>query len=262
MPIKEKHTSFPAFDLSEYVSDVDDADDDASISTKYQTKEDQDVAVFMAIAERLSMQSLLHLLQGHVRAMVNVMEEPVARMTRHNVHIVKKRFCFAEESNADVHCQVFEIESIKDEVELWWTDDEMGKMRKKAIDTVKHFRKLKQKYSQAIEIIATDPVEEDTKKQKHKVEQSMKLLTKESYARGLETHIVPLLGQLRTESVGAVLDEQDKFSKAPYDESSEAIAAVSAAYSQLSRMFAEKLGACDHVEALKSIMGKWTRTEE
>jgi hypothetical protein len=192
---------------------------------------------------------------------VNVMEEPVAQMTR-TVHIVKKRFRFDEESNADVRCQVFEIESVKDEVELWWSDDEMGKMRKKAIDTVKHFRKLKKKYAQAIETIATDPVEEDTKRQKQKVEESMKLLTKESYARGLETHIVPLLGQLRTESVGAVLDEQDKFSKAPYGESSEAIAAVSSAYSQLSRMFAEKLGACDHVEALKSVMAKWTRTEE
>jgi hypothetical protein len=262
MPIKEKHTAFPTFDLSEYVSDFDNAsDDDASISTKYQTKEDQDVAVFMAIAERLSMQSLLHLLQGHVRAVVNYMEEPVAQQKRETV-VVKKRFRFAEESNADVRCQVFEIESVKDEVDLWWSDDEMGKMRKKAIDVVKHFRKHKKKYSAAIEVIATDPVEEDTKKQKQKVEESMKLLTKESYARGLETHIVPLLGQLRTESVGAVLDEQEKFAKASYDESCEAIAAVSSAYSQLSRMFAEKLGACDHVEALKSALARWTRSDD
>lgn len=261
MPLKEKgKVAFPKFDLNEYVSDDLNSDDDASMASKYQTKEDQDVAVFMAIAERLSMDSLLHLLQGHVRAVVNVMQEPVA--ARQVVtSMVKKRFRWAEENNSDIYCQVFEVESVKEEEALWWSDDEMGKMRNKAIEAVKHFRKHKMKYSQAIEIIATDPVEEDSKKQKQKVESSMKILIKESYARGLETHIVPLLGQLRSESVGAVLDEQDKFVESSYEEASEAIAAVSSAYSQLSRMFAEKMGACDHVEALKAALAKW-RVEE
>ncbi|CAJ1957987.1 unnamed protein product [Cylindrotheca closterium] len=58
-------------------SDGDDDDDDHSIhdedwadlEEEYEKKEDEDVAVFRAIVDHMPIESLLHLLQGHVRAL-------------------------------------------------------------------------------------------------------------------------------------------------------------------------------------------------
>ena len=62
MPIKETFSSFPVFDIESQLSDSDTSSaNDSVLSAKYATKEDQDVAVFMAIAERLSIKSLSHL---------------------------------------------------------------------------------------------------------------------------------------------------------------------------------------------------------
>ena len=65
--------------ILDYHSDDDFSDDDdhsmednedwADLEEEYEKKEDEDVAVFRAIVDHMPIESLLHLLQGHVRAL-------------------------------------------------------------------------------------------------------------------------------------------------------------------------------------------------
>lgn len=261
MPIKEgQNASFPKFDLDEYVSDDAMSDDEASIASKYRTKEDQDVAVFMAIADRLAMESYMHLLQGHVRCQLSSMDQMQSHFPDNEKEVVvaEKRFRWSEDKYHEVKCVFFEIDSYKD-ADMWWTDDEMSEMRLNAIDTVKHFRRHRKKYIKAVETIVTAPVEENTKANRHKTESAMKFVAKETHARGLEAHIVVLLSELRSETSNAVLEEQELGLREGlnYDEMANGIRERYRAFSQLSRSFAEKIGSCDHVEALKATMGRW-----
>ena len=65
-------TPFPdlaADEVSTEVSDVD-SDDEEAIAERqqqYQTKVDQDVAVFLKLTEKMSLESLLHLMEGQAR---------------------------------------------------------------------------------------------------------------------------------------------------------------------------------------------------
>ena len=74
--VTQPKTSYPQLVLPELDLITDDGSNSGSEVTeensvqreKYSTKLDQDVAVFMIIAEKLSVTSLVHLLQGHVRS--------------------------------------------------------------------------------------------------------------------------------------------------------------------------------------------------
>ena len=262
MPIKETFSSFPVFDIESQLSDSDTSSaNDSVLSAKYATKEDQDVAVFMAIAERLSIKSLLHLLQGHAQSQMMQFDEEKKKPVKPPKKMVKKRFRWAKaKDRVNVKEVVYKIESVKN-YPLWWTDDEMGEMRQQAIDAVKYFRKKKKKYTEAIEAIATAPAYEDTPSNRALVEKAMKQLTKDSYARGLESHIVALLGEFRAETVNAVLSEQERcyYDRNTYDETAEYLRERSVEFSHLSHCFSQKMGECDHIEALKAMLAKWVK---
>jgi hypothetical protein len=263
------------------------SDDDSIKREKYSTKEDQDVAVFMNIANRLPIQSLLFLLHGHVQSqqqlpssyveatrIAKLLEQEkqqqqqsnssssgpvdsgsVATTTtttaspQHKTQRVKK-FRFAEiRGGQDVRCIVHLVEDCKDIKELWWSDTEMMDIRRQAIDAVKYFRKHRPDYLQAVENIAREV----------DVEESMKKLVQDCFARGLEAHIVALLSKTRSETVHAVLDEQRecKLCNDSYELTCESLRGQSVAYSQSNAKFARKMAECDQIEALKAILSKW-----
>jgi len=275
---------FPAFDLSEFLSVGGESDDDASINSsasKYQTKEDQDVAVFMAIAERMSISQLTHLLQGKSRLELNLPPLPTRRTKKTPSDTTSptnkatgskdgapatvpfkriKKFRFAEIAGGkQVRTVVHEIQSIKRMPWLWWSDDEMLQIRKQAIDTVKHFRKHRPTFAGAVESVATKSTVNDPA-----VQDAMKQLTRDSFARGLETHIVSFLAQARRECVQAVLDEQRecRLCNDSYELAGESLRGQSQAYSQTSRTFAARMAGCDQIEALKATLSVWEAGQE
>lgn len=238
---------FPVFELADRDVEIMERDEET-----YATKEDRDVAVFMQIAERLSIQSLLHLLQGHAKSQVDSYNlDNVSVYTRKSGKRRKKKFRFAKQL-----CVTKVVENTRD-LPLWWSEVEMGEMRIQAIETVKYFRKYRAKFVHAVEILAEDPITDQTKQQIQRVERSMKQITKDSYARGLEAHIVPLFGELRSESVHAVLLQQERLAYTQASDRTLALAQISSQYSKLSRCFSRKMGECDHIEALKATLGRW-----
>ncbi|KAL3912793.1 MAG: hypothetical protein SGARI_000972, partial [Bacillariaceae sp.] len=67
----DSEAGVPGAILSDGTDSSSDEEEDAAIerkSQKYRTKEDEDVAVFMNLAKRMSLKSLLHLLKGHVQS--------------------------------------------------------------------------------------------------------------------------------------------------------------------------------------------------
>jgi hypothetical protein len=264
-------TAFPEFgipDLESTDNSCSSEDEDSVQREKYSTKEDQDVAVFMAIAERLPIKSLLHLLQGHVRSQnadvwhydtIRMLRDATAKEEHDGAPApqlpplkLKKVFRFAEIRGGEIRKRVHEIESLKDVKELWWSDEEGMEMRMQAIETVKHFRKHRKTYIQAVEAVAsgTDPLE---------VEAGVRQLSKDSFARGLEAHICSFLSRARSETVQAVLEEQKECRMCgdSYELTAESLRGQSLAYSQTSRTFAAKMGQADQIEALKAAMSTW-----
>jgi hypothetical protein len=230
---------------------------------KYRTKEDQDVAVFLSLAQRMSLKSLLHLLEGQARAQslspeylakYSALAESESMRTKVQKPLAKhKCFRFAEVMDHQVRGVVHEVESWKDITELWWHPEEMQAIRSDLIQTVQFFRKHRPLYTKAMEIVvkATEP--------ESVVEDHMRILTQDSYARGLESHIVSLFSGNRKDTVRAVLQEQSErlSSGDDYEMTSHCLREQSLAYSQLSAGFAGKMAQCDHIDALKALMSRW-----
>ena len=252
-------------------------DDSASLESrraKYETKEDEDVAVFMGLAQKLPLASLLHLLKGN--AMANNREllqySDVSYCTalsainqkKHKSIKKIKKFRFAEVCGNNVRCVVHEVESLKSHMELWWNESEIRRIRGNAIKDVKYYRKYRPDYVESVEMLtsSTSPAYDGDDKSGiiALVEEHMKKLTQDSYARGLETHIVFLLSSLRREAVQAVLEEQEeckRCSDSP-EVACESLREQSVAYSDHSRRFAQRVAKCDHIEALKASISAWT----
>ena len=272
MTLGQANDKFPKFDLLDLTGG--DSDDDVSLqsnSSKYQTKEDQDVAVFMQIAERLNFEQLTHLLQGKTHSELNLpplpptrspssravtSTSPIAPATPILKRVKKFRFALIA-GDKHVRSVVHEIQSIKRMQHLWWSDEEMLQIRRQAIDTVRHFRSRRPSFIQAVETVASsnDPA---------LVEASMKQLTRDSFARGLETHIVSFLSQARSETVKAVLEEQMECRTCndSYEVTCESLRGQSLAYSQASNAFATRMAGCDQVEALKATLSQWEPGQE
>jgi hypothetical protein len=323
---QSKKTKYPQLVLPE----LDMTDDSSRTSTgssdeensvqreKYSNKVDQDVAVFLMIAEKLSVTSLVHLLQGHVRSQqyhtwhfdtINAIQQEkdqsmLIQIEQQNddavvQHIKKKRkksFRFATIRNGDVRTIVHEIESIRinnsdnnnnyvnedyNTDDIWWSQADMMTFRINAIETVKHYRKYRKKYIQAIESIVTDigttnananasttyantnanETSTSTKlMDRNIVETALKVLTMDSYARGLETHICTVLSKTRNEMMECILEEQMECKQNNDSDTIriESIRLQSLAYSVSSVHFAKLLGQVDHIEALKAMMSSWT----
>jgi hypothetical protein len=213
------------------------------------SKPDRDVVVFMALAQRMSLQSLVHILQGHVReqqprewralvaaASVSSTSNTPVKAKRDastmsssfrstsaeggaldqqskSPRPKKKAFRFAELRGGMVRQVVHEIEDWKHVRELWWTDQEMLDMRMRAISTVKHYRKYRPGFMAAVETILklSSPSDPSGSARSNAVEQAMKQLCDDScLTRGLETHICLSLSRARSATVQAVLDEQEE----------------------------------------------------
>jgi hypothetical protein len=269
-------TCFPEFDLERGIplgelTDV--SDDEESVvqegqEEKYSTKEDEDVAVFLSLAKRMSLKSLLHLLQG-LASSQNLSSEYLTKYsaladsdatttTKQAKPAVKKQFRFAEVRDHQVRVVVHEVESWKHIKELWMGPEEAQAIRADLIETVQFFSKHRPMYIDSVEIVAKSTEPESV------VENHMRLLTEDSFARGLEAHIVKLLSGNRKNTVRAVLQEQSEcqLSEGNYEMTSHCLREQSLAYSQLSTGFAEKMGRCDQIIALKASMSRWRPSPE
>ena len=277
-------THFPDFELDSIPDGelTDGSDDDSTVRKKeeaYATKEDQDVAVFMDIAKRLAMKSLLHLLQGHVRAQQNLPssylqeykhaltaegEEAKSKpsvlrnLQNHQKKPIakKKHFRWAEVTDSKVRVVVHEVENVKDCKEMWWPPAEMNAIRKELIDVVQFFRRRRPNYVQSVEIVARGNQEERV------LEDHMKQLMADSFPRGLETHIVKMLSDHRKSAIQAVLEEQRecKSSNDTPECAAHCIREQSLAYSQMNSRFAFSMAKCDEIDALKAGMSRWRGT--
>lgn len=270
------NTSFPKFGFDENnkfvpTAGVDDetAGQESAAEEKivkqrveqFKSKADQDVAVFMGLANKMNVSSLIFILQGHAKAQ----NLPLAAQAQAAAKISgqpkdgpkpEKKFRFATVNNDMVKCVYHVIPSAKDDKDMWWTDAEMKAIRGAAIQDVKYYRKYRADYKQTVELLANAGVHEGVFSPAT-VEANLKKLMEDSYARGLEVHIVNLLSDLRKETVRAVLEEQAECrmcGDAP-DITAESLREQSMAYTIQSRTFALKLAQCDQVEALKASLG-------
>ena len=265
-------THFPDFDL-ESVPDgelTDVSDDESTIREKekrYSTKEDQDVAVFLALAKQMSLKSLLHLLQGHVKALnpsseylqtykAAIQDNQILKgrkPCRKSSLVTKKQFRWAEVNSGKVRAVVHEVESWKQYKDLWIRPEDMQAIRSELIETVQFYRKRRHGFMQAVELIAKGEAPEPV------IEHHMKMVIDDSYARGLETHIIRFFSDHRRSYLKAVLNEQMecKESDDDYDMTSHCLRAQSLAYSKQSTDFALRMAKCDEIDALKAKMSRW-----
>jgi hypothetical protein len=274
-----RKTLFPRFDdeedsvTAELTSSDSESgsDQDSERRAKYATKEDEDVAVFLRLAEQMSIHSLLFLLQNHARQM-NLPEECLQQSLRRGREagsakgqlpaspksMRQKKFRFAEICNGrHVRAETHEVPVVDSFVKpaLWWTEEEMREIRRESARTVRYFRKHKLSFAESCMVLAEsagDDAEDDVV-----VEHHMKKLTNDSFARGLEAHIVSPLGKKRKHVVKAVLEEQADSAGDEYGEISERLREASLHASSQSRTFALKMGECDQIDALKAAMAKW-----
>ncbi|CAB9521422.1 expressed unknown protein [Seminavis robusta] len=266
------NTSFPRFifddnnkfvpspDLDETsISDNDEAEERVKKFEQFKCREDQDVAVFLSIANKMDVSSLIFILQGHAKAQAL----PAAAQAQAAAKIsgkpttpqkaVAKQFRFALANNDMVKCVYHVVPSVKDNPDMWWSDVEMKQIRGAAIQDVKYYRKYRADFRQTVELLANAGINEGVFTHAT-VEANLKKLMEDSYARGLEVHIVNLLSDLRKETVRAVLEEQAECrmcGDAP-DITAESLREQSMAYTLQSRTFALKLAQCDQVESLKA----------
>jgi hypothetical protein len=234
---------------------------------KYRSKEDEDVVVFMRVAQSMSIKSLLFLLQNHARAMNipgDVLQKdmetnlPSPTVTKATPKI--KKFRFAEISNGNkVRAVVFEIPKAEDP-SLWYSKIELKDIRSDVIQAVLYFKRYRPDFSESVQILAKSYLDEIPNSV---LEQHMKKLSSDSVSRGLETHIVPMMGALRKSSVKAVLAEQEICRKSckSYDETCEILRSRSLSESRPGRTFACKIAECDHIESLKASLSRWSMRE-
>ena len=280
-------TPFPEFDLPDAVEVTDTSSDEESVTQReeeYRTKEDEDVAMFLNLTKRMSLQSLLHLLQGAAKAQNNILDASENPMMEYNVLLStragglksshsaaaaagqssspnrpkEKKFRFAEISENRVREVVHYIESYKEYSELWWSEQEMIEIRADKVRVVKHFRKYRPAFIQSVEILVKG------NESKGVLEEHMRRLTEDSFARGLETHSVRCISDRRKSHIAAVLQEQEdcRDSGDTFEVASHCLREQSLAYSQLLSDFALRMAKCDHIDALKASMSTWDQPQE
>jgi hypothetical protein len=171
-----------------------------------------------------------------------------------------KKFRFAEISGGDkVRAVVLEIPKATDP-SLWWNKDELNDIRTDVIKAVRYFKRYRPEFSESVEILAKSYLDDIPN---YVLKEHMKQLAGDSVARGLETHIVPMLGALRTSSVKAVLAEQEICQKSckSYEETCGILRSRSLSESRPGQTFAAKIAECDHIEALRASLSRWATQE-
>lgn len=275
--LRRADDAFPEFDLPDPAEVTDVSSDEESVTQRdeeFKTKEDEDVQVFLNLTKRMSLQSLLHLLQGAAKAQNNIIDDEANPMMEYSVllsarreikgpafgssPIVKqKKFRFAEVSHNRVREVVHEVESYKDIEELWWSSEEMMEIREDKVRVVKHFRKYRPNFLQSVEILVHGNEKQAV------LEEHMRRLTEDSFARGLETHSVRCISDRRKSHIQAVLQEQEdcRETNDTYEMASHCLREQSLAYSKLLTDFALRMAKCDQIDALKASMSAWETPE-
>jgi len=226
-----------------------------SATTRYDTKEDQDVAVFMALAGRMNIDSLLFILNGHAREMNLPSAEYLLPEKRAELKALKKdkKFQWKEDADGNVALEVFEIEPMKDE-DMWFDDEFSQKILMSAIRDVRYYQANKPDYINSVETLATQADDNET-------ETHMKALINDKHARGLEVHICSYIEEIRKDFINSVLDEQDdcEDSNEDYFTTAERMRHAGLQFTVPSQEFAYKLAKCDHIVALKASLSKWDK---
>jgi hypothetical protein len=203
----------------------------------------------------------------------------------------------ATTSPTSVTSRTTAIKPTDEEKELmWWSVDDLRHFRVEAIETVQYFKRYRADYMQLVETVAacssassakllpetaasvkvkdnsaSIPSPKHTSQQTSRLsalealqeqllQNAMKQLVQDSYARGLEIHICSQLGRRRKETVQAVLEEQQDCwaSSDSYETTSHCLREQSLAYSQWSSRFALKMAECDTIDALQASLSRWS----
>jgi hypothetical protein len=269
-------THFPEFEVPDAVNN-----ELSAASLGCEDDEDREFVNFLETTKHMSLESLLSSLQSQARAQDLAPEsfQPYVALPEHDKTLAKplvkrstsakplgkrstsakplgKRFRFQEcGENGQVRAQVNTVESWKHMEELWWSPEEMRAIKMEAVSLAQHFRQQRPDYVKYIETVAKG------KESQTVVEDTMRLLMKDSHARGLESFIVFLLKDNRRAVVEAVLKEQDKCDGS-FERLSQCLRERSMAFSHISTRFAEKMGQCDQIDALKARTSRWRKAQQ
>jgi len=283
--------SVPGLAALEESGDISSDSDEESVERRrqeYHQKEEQDVAVFLEISQRLSSESLLFLLQNHARtvlynnippAQLDAVLQQQSKQRQETTAATEKKipkriqhFRFAVVTHDQVRAVVHEIprNDVPDDGVvhqcLWWTREEYAATKTEAAQLARFYRRHEPAFLQRLAVLAR--VESDPEE----VQQNLQALFRLNYAhptRGLETHMARLLSAPRKRIVQAVLMEQQNLRSRVEDESksddgddhAEHLRQVSLAQSASNRAFARRMGDYDQMEALQAIASRWRRSE-
>lgn len=251
-------THYPDFE-------VDDEDVESVSHLEQQDgKEDSAVCDFRHTTEHMPLADILSVLEDEAKAknvsldylkdytaIAELEDKRPAKSNRQT----KVRFA-EDESTGELRLQVHPVECWKDMKDMWWNPQEMVSIRAENRRVASYFRRRRQDYVQNLEFVALYEEPQQV------VADVLNVLVDDSYARGLEAHIVSLLSSTRQEAVRAVLDEQsqchadkDDFNSICYSLREQLLLR-----SKLCTRFAEKMGQCDQLIATKASLASWGAT--
>lgn len=203
-------------------SESDDHDDIPSDDQSgFDCKEDEDVAMFLSLVDKMALKSLLFILQNHARSMNNICEAQLqgALKNRSNLlhnnriqHVKKfiiKKCRFAEISGGQVRTVVHEIPlvALGEEANVWWRTEEIEDTRREAHKGASRFLNRCPEYEESIRVLAGSFGSQDDEML---LDQHIKLISKQDFPRGLESLICSIFLASRAQSIQAVLREQEK----------------------------------------------------
>jgi hypothetical protein len=258
-----KKTSFPSLDAEHCpelidVSSESSTDEDAIEQKRrtFATKEDEDVQVFLGISQKLSLKSLIFLLQNHAK-LLNIPEATLNAALQRKVATPtvkpmpkKKTFRFAKVANDQVRTIVYPIPR-DDDMSHWWSPQESGEIRLDAARIVQFYKKHEPGFLSTIETISDSAQQVDR--------EHISVLQNHQCTRGLESHMCDFLGGSRKLVIRAVLDEQARceVTSMPARVIMQNLRTISMAKSYRNRVYAARMAEFDHVEALKASLSRW-----
>ncbi|KAL3941947.1 MAG: hypothetical protein SGBAC_003775 [Bacillariaceae sp.] len=277
---------------------MEDDEDWADLEEEYERKEDEDVAVFRAIIDHMPIASLLHLLQGHVKAMqkqdelmetsVEVFHDAQQQLQDETQDTPMVSNEDSKEGEEDSKEGEEEEKEEKDEAmpvvkQFRWAveDDYTVKSEIHEVEVIKQHRHLwfsghelsaiRQDLVRQIrffvmhhqERIATLDKVINGDGPEAVIEECIKELTRHSIGRGLEGHISRLIQQTRRQHVWGILNAQRtcNSNKSPYDETIEALRKQSLVNGEMMKLYAQRMAKSDEIEALTASMSRWEPTE-
>jgi len=270
---------------------MEDDEDWADLEEEYERKEDEDVAVFRAIIDHMPISSLLHLLQGHVRAMqhngkmettvkVYDLDDPQQQQQqqqqqgetqdtpmssqeskeeqKEEAMRVEKQFRWATDGEYTVKLDIHEIEAMKGNRDMWFTGHELQAIRQDLVRQIRFFVMHHQERIQTLDKVVSGNGPDKV------IEECIKELTRHSIGRGLEGHMSRLIPQTRRRHVSGILRIQRACNtrKKSYDEMIEELRKQSLVNGEMMKLYAQRMAKSDEIEALTASMSRWEPVEE